>query len=455
MPAKRACLCNICNCGRHKCPHNPRGVVRQGEPCVYSEYKSEYKPHERYAKEKDFKPNHQPVRGDGPMDDMTTHRADYIEHPMGQHYVHKHEDYKQPDGEFDHRTNYSQHYTRKNVDPVKPIRHEERKRVEAKFEGDPTYKSDYRRWDIQPRTKYGPNYGYQPSDVPFDGTTNYHTDFIQHSGAKRTESLRPHQAVLKSEQPFEDGTDYKSSYIRHDLPPRHIRDRESWEPNPARMDEMTNYKTDYVPRELSKTASCKPDSKPFQSDSKLSDLTTHRDDYRVLPLEKRYVKERETYKPPEGGMDSLTTHREAYTQKSVTRPAAIRPAEAKRTAAAFDGTTQYSSDYRPHGTGERASIIKREHYSPNEAKFEGEPTYKTDYVPYMGFAPTRSLKPSDPGVSSNAPLDDGTEYKESYTHKFLPPCPSDALLAGRSDSGYVFKEQDELGHRWYEIATRA
>ena len=63
---------------------------------------------------------------------------------------------------------------------------------------------------------------------------------------------------------------------------------------------------------------------------RLADNTTHRDDYRELPLEKRFVRERDSYRQPEGSMETLTTHRETYTQKSSQRPAAVRPQEQKR-----------------------------------------------------------------------------------------------------------------------------
>jgi len=75
--------------------------------------------------------------------------------------------------------------------------------------------------------------------------------------------------------------------------------------------------------------------------------------------------------------------------------------------ASFDGTTQYSTDYRPRAAGERAQMTQRERYNPNEAPFDGEPTYRRDYQPYEGATMTRSMKPVDPGFSSGAPLDEG------------------------------------------------
>jgi hypothetical protein len=454
MASKKVCLCNICTCGRHKCPHNPQGIPRGNEPCIYSEYTREYKPHDHYGRQPDCKPERGPATNTGPMDGLTTHRVDYVEHPLGQHYVHKADPYRQPDGDMNHITNYQQQFTPKEQERVKPIRRAEESRVSAKFAGEPTYKADYRPWDVPPRTKYGSDYVYRPTDGPFDALTNYTTEYIAHGNVPRQGMLRPDQGATQSDQPFEDSTDYKSSYVKHELPKRETREKEVWQTNPARLDDISNYRRDYIARELSKTASCKPDNKPYESDTKFEGLTTHREDYRTLQLDRPYVHEREPYRKPEGGMDSMTTHKFDYTTKTIDRAAPIRPAESKKVSASFDSTTQYSTDYRG-GQGERAQPMQRERYNPTEARFEGEPTYKRDYVSYGGVPLTRSLKPLDPGIASNVPLDQDTEYKQEYKFKLLPPCPSDAIMAGRTDTGFTFKEQDELGHRWYEVATRA
>jgi len=422
---------------------------------VFSEYKTEYKPYDQYGRPKDFRPDQKPVRGDAPMDGLTTHKVDYVQHPLDKHYIHQPEQYVRPDGLMDNLTNYKIDYIPKQLDPVKPIIREEAKRIHAKFEGEPTYRGDYRRWDTQPLHKKGPDYVYRPTEQPFDGRTNYKDDYVAHGGVKKQDSLRPVQQSQGSDQPLSSDTSYRAEYIPHDVQRREKREREPWRPNDAKLDDVSNYRRDYVPRELSKTQSFKPDNKPYESEAKFADETTHKFDYKTLPLEKRYVHERETYKGPEGGMETQTTHQADYTAKHGDRPAAIRPAESKRVTAAFDSTTQYKTDYKSHGPMDRVLAGPRDRYQPTEAPFEGQPTYRRDYVSYEGATPPRSLKPLDPGVSSNVPLDQDTEYKKEFTFKLPAPCPSDAIMAGRTDTGYTFKEQDELGHRWYEVATRA
>jgi len=47
-----------------------------------------------------------------------------------------------------------------------------------------------------------------------------------------------------------------------------VKEKEKWQPNPAVLDDMSNYRRDYVVREMNKTLSCKPENKPYESDAK-------------------------------------------------------------------------------------------------------------------------------------------------------------------------------------------
>lgn len=452
MSARVACLCNICVCGRHKCPHNPQGVPRTNVPCIYSEYHDEYPPRPIGPRET-FKPEHKPLASDQPLDSLTTHKTDYILHPLGTHYVHKANPYERPEGEIDHTTNYQQHFTPKNSEPVKPIRHAEQPRMSAKFGGMPTYKDDYKPWGLEPYRKYGPDNTYRPTDAKFDSSTNYKDDFIPHSVA-RQQMIIPPGNNNRSDGPFADETDYRTSYVKYELPKRTVKEKEQWQPNTTKLDDQTNYMSDYIPKNLSKTDSFKPANKPYESDARFEDSTTHKTDYIPREVSRRYQREREPYHPSEGILDSLTTHKQDFTPKEAARQQAIRPAESKKVSGKFDSSTQYNSDFLNFGNVERTQQKPREGYHPMDAKFEGQPTYSRDYIRYDGAEPTRSLRPMESGHRSDQPLDSDTEYGKEYQAKFLPPCPSDVLLSGRGHSGFTFKQQDQLGHRWYEVATQ-
>ena len=314
------------------------------------------------------------------------------------------------------------------------------------------YTADYRQWEVQPREKVGADNTYRPSSAQFEGISNYQTDYLPHRGAVR-QSMKPNEAAKMSDQPFEDATDYRQSYIKYQLQPRPVKEKTVWEPNTAKLDDLSNYRHDYTAKEVGKQASCKPDAKAFQSAAPFEGDTTQKVDFVEWPTERVRAAERERYQKPEGEMTLDTTSHTDYTRKPLERLAPARPQEGRRATGKFDGTTHYQVEYRQWEPTDRSRPAPREAYAPNEAPFEGLATYQRDYVTHPMMM-TRSLKPADVGYASGAPLDDNTEYRNEYTKKKADRCPVPLIEAG-SDVRYTFREQDDVGHKWYEMQGSA
>jgi len=323
----------------------------------------------------------------------------------------------------------------------------------VKFELDDTdcgvsaYSADYREWEVQRRQKMTADNTYRPTSAQFEGITNYQTDYIPVQAPPRR-SMKPDESSSMSDQPFEDATDYRQSYIKYPLPPRPVKEKTVWEPNTVKLDDMSNYRRDYTPKEAGKQAACKPDSKPFQSAVPFEGDTTHHVDFIEWPTERIRLHERERYQKPEGDMQLDTTTHIDYIRKPLERVAAARPQEGRRVAGKFDGTTNYTVEYRKWEPTDRTRPAPKEQYAPNVAPFEGLATYQRDYTIHP-MSLTRSVKPVDLGYSSGAPLDDNTEYRNEYYRKQAERCPVPFIEAG-SDMRYAFREQDDLGHKWYE-----
>lgn len=399
---------------------------------------------------KSYKPDEKPAGNNGPMEDRTTHRVDFIPHPLEKPFVHHGDEYKAPEGDMDMMTNYHKEYTKKPLEIVKPIKRDDQRKVPGKFEGEPTYQADYRKWGLQPREKITADVPYRPPSAPFEGNTNYQHDFIPHRSAPR-QSMKPNDTAKVSDQPFEDQTDYRQSYIKHPLAPREVKEKPVWEPNNAPLDDLSHYRKDYTPKDVGKTQSCKPNAAPYQSEAPFEGNTTQKVDYILWPTEKPFVREHDLYRKPEGEMYMNTTTQTDYTKKPMERQMAVRPLESKKVPGKFDDTTNYKTEYRKWDLGDRPAQTMRDQYVPNEAPFDGMPTYQRDYIPHP-TEKTRSLKPVDLGYSSNAPLEDGTEYKKEYTRKYVPPCPVPIIESG-VDIGYTYRDQDDVGHKWYDFAA--
>ena len=311
--------------------------------------------------------------------------------------------------------------------------------------------ADYRKWGIQPRERVTADNSYQPPENPFEGNSNYQTDYIKHPGGVR-QSMKPNEAPKISNQPFDDATDYRDTYIKHQLPTKQVRAKTVYEPNPARLDDLSNYRKDYIAKAAGKQASCKPDAKPIKSMAPFDSDTTQRVDFVEWPTERFHAREREAYQKPEGMMQLDTTTATDFNRKPIERQAAVRPQDSRKVPGKFDGTTNYTTEFRRWPTEVRQSTT-RETYLPNVAPFEGQPTYQRDFISHPNAGRTASLKPVDRGYSSGAPLEDFTEYRTEFIRKQASPCPAIYLESGK-DAGFAFSDQDDRGHKWYSYVGK-
>lgn len=442
----KRCICQICTCGRHRCPHNPNPRVLDG-PCTFSEYTQVYKAH-AIEPRVSFKPEQVANFSSDPLDDQTTNKTDYIRHSVEKPYKKPAQIWQAPEGQFDALTNYEKEFTQKPLENVRSYKPEEAKKNLSKFEGEPTYQSDYIKWSVDPRqTSMAPLNTYKPNEAPFEGNTNYHNDYVKYQGQALTKSLKPLSVPIKSDAPFDDLTDYNSTYIRHPLQEKEVREKQVWQPNTAPLDDISNYKRDYIAKEASRITAFKPDNKPYQSDAAFDETTTHKIDYLPWSGDLRATqKVAEKYHKPEGQMvfDS-TTHKD-YPGYITELPVKIGPRyDFKPSQGPFDDTTNYNSDFKQRQSEKTETYKPISTYQPTDTPFEGIPTYKTDYMGRQGPM-VKSYKPVDSGYKSGAPMDDMTNYKMEYIKRVVSPCPAMHL---DNDARYMFSEQDEIGHKWF------
>lgn len=147
-------------------------------------------------------------------------------------------------------------------------------------------------------------------------------------------------------------------------------------------------------------------------------------------------------------MASATTHRTDFNLKPLQMVASCRPKERKKLPGRFDANTSYREDFRGWQT-ERVRATMKDVYVPIADPFDGLATYRRDFVDHRA-PPRPSMKPVERPMVSEAPLQDATEYRNEFTKKYVAPCAAAVIQAGGMNTGYVFKEQDAVGHKWYE-----
>lgn len=444
----KLCICQLCTCGHHRCPHRPWGILGKGDqPCAITEYKNEYRAHDA-ARRQPFKPDNE-FKGSGvPLSDETTHKHDYIRHPVERVVGHQPEVYRPPEGEMDTTTSYNKEFVAKQGEKAMPIRHDGMRREPAQFEGNPTYKSDYRPWDLSRTQPIKHDSGYVPSSDPFGGDSTYVNDYKRHNQAPRS-AIKPDNTALQSTDPFDDRTGYREDYIKHSLPPKYQRPKDEYIQNGMPLDSLTTNRRDFTPKDAERMRSFKPDGQGYRSDAPFDDDTTHKVDYKKWDVQAPQFHREAEWRPPQGEMDLSTNYNTEFTPKPAQRVQQIRPASRKKTDAKFEGDTTYGQDFRKW-PGDRRGLIKNDgEYQPSNAPFEGLSTYKGHYLPHQG-GPAQSFKPDGNAYRSDAPFDGNTLYRTEFTPKEIEPCPAALLETQRSK--YVFSQEDETGHKFYAPA---
>nr|BAC36522.1 unnamed protein product [Mus musculus] len=72
---KRTCICNLCSCGRHRCPHLPTKIYDKTEKTrLLSEYTENYPIYQSYLPRNSFKPEWCYRKPSAPMEGLTTCR---------------------------------------------------------------------------------------------------------------------------------------------------------------------------------------------------------------------------------------------------------------------------------------------------------------------------------------------------------------------------------------------
>jgi len=443
----KQCICQICTCGKHRCPHRPYGVVgKSDQPCAVTEYRSEFVPREGGGMRESFKPEFTLQSSTAPLNDETTNKHDYIKHALDKPRSFKPEQVYVPQGEFDALTSYNKEYTPKGGERAKPIKHEAQKTISVPFEGDPTYKTDYRKWSA-PRTEpIRHDGGYMAPSDPFKGESTYTTDYLKHQAAMR-QAIRPDQAVMKSQDPFDDRTGYRTDYIRHPQQERFQRTKEEYAPNKTALDSLTTHKKDFTPKEASRTQSMKPNQQGYTSDARFEDATTNKTDFKRWDVKPIQTHKPDEYRAKTGEMDMNTMYNSEFTPKPLAKVNAIRPVERRGVDAKFDANTTYGGDYRKW-QGERTQPIRAQSgYEPSNMPFEGMSTYKGHYIPHAG-GPQRSFKPDGAVYKSTVPFDDATMYRTEYTQKEVQPCPATLLETPRSN--FILHHTEPTGHKFYQ-----
>lgn len=434
------CVCQICVCGRHHCPHRPANITGMGDyPCRLTEYTTNYKEH-KLDKGICIRPQGEPLP-QGNMEEKTIYRVDYPPHEPKPPCRHLPEVWKKPPGNIEGLTSYKKDYTNKKTKPAPSMRQDARPLNTGKFHGDPTYSTDYKQWEMEPR-RMPMVKAWSPPTNKMEGKSTFTRDY-SYKEPRPAESFKP-EPMRPAEGLFDDSTRYRDEYIEHGLPEKSPREKPLYRLPTVPLDGLTTFKRDYQEKNIPQTKSYAPDHTYKIPEEPIDDLTTFRRDYLNWPPSIPTLHQPEPYKKPPGKMDKDTTHKLAYRYFPTPPAQKYMPKTSATVGGKFNDESSYNTDYKPWKVAQLP--MRKQEYIPNTAPFKGISTMKAHYVPHPPVE-TTTCKPESSWEQDKGPLEDNTMYRLDYTPKEAPLCP--AIFLDTNMTPYRFIREEETGHRFY------
>ncbi|XP_030323455.1 stabilizer of axonemal microtubules 1-like [Calypte anna] len=446
-PLKK-CICQLCSCGCHHCPHLlTKPYDKSEKPCMLSEYRERYPLHPSTAPRDPIKPKDSCKAEDVPIEGLTTTKRDYPAHEVLPRKVKPPAEYVKSDKTMDLASTYKQDYNAHSISQVPPCLPPVRHLPTDKMDTRTTYKDDYvpRK---EPRTEIiRPNNRFCPAEDKFEHKTVVQDDYV-YRGPVTTESCKP-LSVDEAKAPFKEMTSYKATYVPHPLGKRYAHKYEEYKASEVPFDGLTTHKVSY------KGLAGQP-AKPVipcrtkLPDTPLSSSTEFREKYQAWPYIPVFTRKPDVYLPPSEKMDLHTTSQLHYKHLNG-KPATIcRPFDKlNKNTGPLSSSSITKEDYKSWLCKKQEPINPTPQLTLSDKPMDCLTTFQANYVPHPASV-TKSCKPAWSGPQG-APLDATTTYATTYTPKGNVRC----LASYKHPPGYVFETTDADGHRLYHAVSKS
>ncbi|XP_011864756.1 PREDICTED: uncharacterized protein LOC105560330 [Vollenhovia emeryi] len=384
IPLKEQCICELCTCGRHRCPHNfPQEHLEfsHGESVhAVTSYRQDY---DEKRVEKQMKYHHEDqLRTEGEF--IGQRRTDYVATKGERAPVRKPQDHLKPEGEFVKRPK-EEAPTRGERAPVK--KPQDNLRPEGEFIGKPREEAP-KYGERAPITKPRDNLKFEGD---FDTTTTTELVFIGTPGERPVPIRR--NTYTKLEGDFTDETTTRSQYIDHRSIQRAeiIKRTDNLTVGEGEFTGTSHIKEDFQTHVIEREPQWRPkypeDTDRFYSKTDITDsTTTTQEQFRTFDqadYKSTTVIRRADNLRPEGPFEASPHTKDDYIiPKLLPRPEPQKPKDNLKPEGPFEGRPK--DDYSPK-RGERYEVKRPEDNLRPEGPFEGRP--KDDYKPKRGERP--------------------------------------------------------------------
>lgn len=460
------CLCELCNCGRHHCPKDPKHTQHYDH--LQTNYQDTYtgKTGERMKSQKP--PSN--YRPGGKFEGNSTQQADFKPLPYGRVPIMRPKQTKITGQPFQGKTMYSESYMGVKGEQPKPhIMKSNLHTGGTRFDGNSTQQRDY-----VPHSLSGRQAPFKPHDNQTghvedrDFHTEKSSNYVANSVGPRQKSYAP-KNTTEFGKPF-----YGRSTQQHDFVPHSRSGRQApFKPrnNQEDVGEDRDFRTEKASNFTAKSAgprlaSFKPKNTTvtgtkFQGRStQQADFVPHRGDARQAPFRPHDHQHAENE-----DRDFQTEKTANYIPKQGARMKSYKPKPGLRNNERFDGRTTHGSDFLPHQGHEHPKAFRPENNLKQSREDRDFSTAaNNDYVAYdpnaQRNARAPAFRPRDNGLGDDR---DGrqwdTEQTRNYTKKNVPHCVAgDMQQSGKYPTkltnGHVYYQQTKRDGHWTPVPNQ-
>ncbi|XP_071776939.2 stabilizer of axonemal microtubules 2 [Centroberyx gerrardi] len=351
---KKLCICEICSCGRHRCSHKPTALYGKGNSgtCVLTEYTEKF-----------------------PMYEAVYNPPQTLK----------------PKPELDHI------------------------RDKGRMDGTTIFKADFIPHEVKRRPGRQP-VEYKPNPAKIDLGTTYNQDFNPHE-PQLFVPVRPKEKSYAVPAKLDTIPTYKDDFRQWELCKRELtRPEHSYQPPSSKFGGSTTFQDDFVPRAAAPRQSFKPANVAKSSDIPFDGVTSNQLAFVVHPVEPRFVKPQEAYRPSSQPLQDLTTNRLDYQGRPGELPQSCKPSNNKHSLAVsslpFQGSTE-NKDHFKEWPVSLPQLHKPEEYTSPTGQMDLSTTTAAHYVRHQ-VQPFNPAKPHKPPKRSSAPFQTFTTMREDF-----------------------------------------
>ncbi|CAL8379732.1 unnamed protein product [Arctogadus glacialis] len=451
----KKCVCELCNCGRHRCPHKPTSLYGKGNAttCDLTEYSERFPVYTGlYNPPNSMKPKPEIDTDKKRMDGTTTFKTDFIAHEVTRRQGRQPAEYRPNPEKIDLGTTYNKDFNPYEFSqPSFAVRPKDMTHSmdKHKMVTIPSYKDDFKQWEIHRQPLIKPKYSYRPPTCKFGGPTTFQDDFIHGGAMAQRASFKPPNVVQSTSIPMESFTSNRHAFVSHVLEPRWQRPPETYKPSGQPLESLTTHRHDFQGLAGGVSASCKPKTNEYScmaaSSLPIQASTENKEQFKSWPISLRHFHKKETYVGPTEHMDMGTTMANAYVKHQI-QPFIFAKAQptAKLSSAPLENRTTMREDFPSWGVHTRQPIVRNDEMYKSRGKIEDLTTFRAHFTAHE-LTPNKNFKPPNQPPRSNAPMEDSTMYRSEFTPKRITVCPASFELP----PGYMFEDSDDRGHKYF------